>query len=159
MESEIEALRRKREYYTRRLNLTCALSPAQAKAAVAHITRVRSCGASEAEAELARQRFVWDAMTPQDDAMQGALQFKHELLDAIEQAAPLRNPCHECYQKTPEAKAEKRKAADVSKEEGKEREKQAAAAAPKAKKQRIKLAADLPAVTSDNVTAGCVLPA
>jgi hypothetical protein len=159
MESEIEALRRKREYYTRRLNLTCALTPAQAKAAVAHINRVRSCAASESEAELARQRFVWDGMASQDVVMQDALRFKHDLLDAIEEAAPLRNPCHECYQKTPEAKAEKRKAADVSKEDknfGAPKEKDAR----KAKKQKVKqLAADLPAVTSDNVTVGCVLPA
>lgn len=159
MESEIEQLRSKREYYTRRLNVTCPLTPAQAAAATAFVSRVRACATLEAEAELVRHRFVWEGMAHGEAVIKTAQQFKQELLDAIEEAAPLRNPCHECYQKSPEAKAEKRKAQEMAGRSVEGGSTAAAAAKAKpSKAKRVKLATELPAVTSNNTTVGCTLP-
>lgn len=111
METEIDQLRKQREYYTRRLNVLCSLTPPQHAAAVSFVSSSLSLGLPEAEAYLARQRFVWEGMESGDgrDAVTAALGWKHRLLDEIEKAGPLPNPCHECYQKSPEARAEKRK--------------------------------------------------
>ena len=107
METEIEALRRQREYYTRRLNVNCQLTPAQSEAAVAYIKSTRDMDDEAARSELARHRFVWDGMTT---VTAEALRWKNGLLDSIEATGTqLPNPCHECYQKTPEAKADKTK--------------------------------------------------
>lgn len=108
METEIDQLRKKREYYSRRLNLMCPLTPAQCALALEFVMQSKQCSREEAEGELTRQRFVWAVMS--GDHIGAAQDFTHNLLNVIEQAGDLRNPCNECYIKSPEAKLEKRKA-------------------------------------------------
>lgn len=111
--SEVSELRKQKAYIERRLNVTCALSPAQLEKAVDFVMGSRKLSREEAEQELIRQRFCWEAMAA--EALKDALEWKKRLLDAIEEAEPVRNPCIECYQKTPEARAAKRKADGVAK--------------------------------------------
>lgn len=108
MESEIAELRRKRAYMERRLNVTCGLSAEQLHLATQYVASTKGCTAEEAQQELVRQRFAWEAMS--DVNLSAALAWKNGLLDAIEQGEPLKNPCTDCYAKTPEARAAKRKA-------------------------------------------------
>ena len=158
MESEIDQLRSKREYYTRRLNVTCPLTLAQMTAAVEFICAARACTREQGEEELARQRFVWEGMQQEASHVSRALEFKRKLLDAIESAAPLRNPCHDCYQKSPEAKADKRKRVDHAHPADKPVKPVTTAGGGSGKGKKVRLGGDLPAVTSDNTVVGRVLP-
>ena len=162
MESTTEELRSKREYYMRRINVTCDLTEAQMNAAVDYLCSVQKCTRQEAEQELIRQRFCWDSLSNHAVSgghLEAALLFKHNLLNAIECVAPLRNPCTDCYQKSPEAKAEKRKLAmRFSDAPPKKAPATTTAGGASGKGKKVKLASDLPAVTSDNTVVGRTLP-
>lgn len=113
-ETEVEKLRKQREHIQRRMNMFVELSGPQLDKAVEYTMSTRNLSREDALQELTRSRFCWGS-EQSTHGLSAVLSWNHALLDAIEEAAPLRNPCGECYEKTPEARAAKRKlAAELS---------------------------------------------